>query len=114
MSTPATFVFKPVDFFPLKVELECPVGKGFFTLDCKVKSKPEVVALQDQGLTDREYFDELVNAVHGCPDNREGAEAMTWFCEGPVSMWALAAFIATYFEQYGDARRRNGQKLRGR
>jgi hypothetical protein len=114
MSTPATFVFKPVATFPLKLELDCPVGKGYFTLDCKVRPKKEITALREKNLEDREYFDELVTAVHGCPDGLEGEAATAWFCEGPVSMWALDGFVNAYFEQYGDARRKNGQKLRGR
>lgn len=118
----ATFVLKKIDTFPLRVELaippENPVMKGHLTIDCKVKTKGEVRDLQERGLTDSEYFAEVATAVHGlgtdAGDALEGAAAMAEFTEGRYSMYLLQAFITAYFEQYGEARRKNGQRLRGR
>ena len=115
MSEPATtFKYTPVETFPLKVEVECPVGKGYFIFDCKVKTKEEAKELRNKGLTDEEYFRELVTDVRGVPGGLTGEAAMTWILTEKVSMWALSAFIDAYFEQFGEARRKNGQKLHAR
>ena len=113
MST--SFALKKISTFALVLELDCPAGSGKLTFDCKVKTKPQITELQDKGLSDAEYFNEIVTGVHGAPgpDGEEltGQAAMDWVLTGDASMWVLPGFIAEYFEQYGDARRKNGRKL---
>jgi hypothetical protein len=113
-----TFTLKKVETFPLVLELDCPLGKGKLTLDCKPKDRASQQAMVDNGAGVEALFDDVVAAVHGAPgdDGEEltGQAALTWFKEGPVSGYTMPNFRDAYWEQFGDARRKNGQKLRGR
>lgn len=113
-----TLVLKKVETFPLVIEIDCAAATGKLTLDCRVMSKPDIVKLQEKGLSDPEYFAEIVTAVHGAPGpdgaELEGKDALDFVTNGPLSAYLLVAFVGAYFEQFGDARRKNGQRLRAR
>jgi hypothetical protein len=111
----ATFALKKVETFPLVIEIDCEIGKGKFTLDCKTKTRPEMQAMLDAGADVDRLFEEVVVAVHGAPDadgtELSGAAALEFFSKGPVSGYTMPAFRDAYWEHYGDARRKNGQRL---
>lgn len=110
-----TFTIKKVETFPLKVEIDCDLGKGSFTLDCKPKTRPEMTKMLESGADVDTLYADVVSAVHGAPaedgSELEGKAAIDWFAEGPVSSYTMPAFRDAYFEQYADARRKNGQRL---
>lgn len=114
-----TFVMKSMDTFSMKVELaippENPIMRGFLTVDAYVKSKAEFRELADKELEDGEYFDAIVHAVHGLGDANgnpiEGEDAIREVKEGKLSMYYLPAIVTAYFEQYGEARRKNSKRL---
>jgi hypothetical protein len=111
-----TFVFKKVETFPLTVEIDCPLGKGKFVLDCKPKgSRKEAQDMLDSGISIDDLFADVVAAVHGAPDGNdgelEGQAALDFFSKGPVSNYTMPAFRDVYWEQFTDARRKNGQRL---
>lgn len=115
MSEPATtFSYTPVETFPVKVEVDCPVGKGYVTFDCKVRTPDEVKELRNRGLSDEGYVKELVTDVRGLPGGLSGQDAINWILNEKAGMWILPAFIDEYFGQFGEARRKNGQRLRAR
>lgn len=112
-----TFIMKSMPTFPLKVELaippERPVMKGFITVDAVVKSKEEIKTLGEQNYEDGEFFDQLIQAVHGLGNDAgavlEGEDAMKEVKEGKLSMYLVPAIVSAYFEQYGEARRKNSR-----
>lgn len=111
----ATFTLKKVETFPLVVELDCPLGKGKFTLDCKPKPREVIQALIDNGATVDALFDEVVAAVHGAPgadgSELDGQSAKEFYTTGELANYSMPAFLSAYLEQFGDARRKNGQRL---
>jgi hypothetical protein len=110
-----TFTLKKVETFPLKVEIDCDLGKGAFTLDCKPKTRPEMTKLLESNGDVDSLFADVVVAVHGAPgadgSELDGQEAIDFFAAGPVSSYTMPAFRDAYFEQFADARRKNGQRL---
>lgn len=110
-----TFLMKAMDSFPLKVDLvippENPVMKGYITVYYRPKTKSEVKALVDEQREDIDYFTDLVTEVQGLQSAEgvvlEGDAAIEECKTGKLSMWLMAAIIQAYFEQYGEARRKN-------
>lgn len=113
-----TFILKEMKTFPLKVELaippERPVMRGYITCDALVRSKEEMRSLAEENLEDPEYFDRLIQAVHGISNEAgtalTGEEALEEVKNGRFSMYFLPAIIGAYFEQYGEARQKNLRK----
>jgi hypothetical protein len=111
----ATFVLKKVETFPLVLELDCPLGKGKLTLDCRPRDRASQQSMVDAGVGVEALFDDVVAAVHGAPgedgEELQGNAALEWFKSGPVSGYTMPNFRDAYWEQFGDARRKNGQRL---
>ena len=115
--TAPTFRMKEIKTFPLKVELaippENPVMRGYITVDALIKSKGEFKALAEAELDDTEYFKQIVTAVHGIGDVNgnllEGEAAMEEVQTGSLSMYYIPAIVSAYFDQYGEARRKNSR-----
>ncbi|MGQ0529987.1 MAG: hypothetical protein ACT4PG_09280 [Panacagrimonas sp.] len=112
---------KKVETFSKKIDIaippENPVIKGHITVDFKVKSKTEIAELSERGLPDEEYIPEILDGVHGLghPETDEeltGSAAVQELLTGRYSMYLVPAVVATYFEQYGEARRGNSRKRR--
>jgi hypothetical protein len=116
-TSPTSFTLKEVTTFTLKVELaippENPRMKGFLSVEYFVMSKDDVKQLGEEGLEDAEYFAKLVSAVHGLAgvDGQPliGIAALDEVRAGKYSMWLVPAIIQAYFEQYGEARRKNSK-----
>lgn len=116
-SGPVSFTLKEIDIFSLKVELaippENPKMKGFLNVDFFVKTKDEVKELGEEGLDDSEYFSRLVSSVRGLGgadgEALTGQAALDEVQQGKYSMWMVPAIIQAYFEQYGEARRKNSK-----
>lgn len=123
MAQPAvTFAIEEIDTFPLKVEL-CipPTGpkrmQGVITANCRMFNKQELKALAEEGLEDAEYFERIVVSLDGM--GRKGADgkaepvtgeaAIKEALEGKYNTYILPAIIGTYFEQFGEARRKNSK-----
>lgn len=112
-----TFVLKSIDTFPLKVELaippEKPIMRGHITCDAYIRNKDEIKALADENLEDGEYFDRLIKSVQGLGNDAgtalEGDDAIKEVKEGRFSMYLVPAIVQAYFEQYGEARRKNSR-----
>lgn len=119
----ATFILKAIDTFELIVNLsippEKPIMKGFLTVDAKVMSKNEVKDLVEAELPDTEYFDKIVKGVRGM-QSAEGVvldaetDAIEEVKNGRMSQWLMPAIVQAYFEQYGEARRKNLNRSRNR
>lgn len=122
MSNP-TFKLKMIETFPLEIELsippENPVMRGKIVCDAIIQTKEQVKALGERELEDTEYFDNIIKAVHGLgaydsDEPLEGQAALDEVRNGRFSMYFLPAIIQAYFEQYGEARRKNSKSLRRR
>ena len=97
------------------------VGKfqeGTINVEVRVKTKDELQALVDQGLTDLEYIDALVVSVDGLGDASgnaiTGDAALEQVKKGRWSTYLTTSIIQDYFEQFGDARVKNSKTSRGR
>ena len=113
-------VKKTVSTFKRRIDLaippENPQVTGHITVEYKVCSKADVKALSERGLTDEEYFPEIVTAVHGLGDESgnemTGQAAIDEVLGGHFSMWLVPAVVTAYFEQYNEARSGNSRKRR--
>lgn len=114
-----TFTIKEVETFPIKVEMAIPpVGKpemqGVITVRCNIKNKDEVKSLAEEQLSDSDYFDRIVIGIEGM-GRKEGdnvrllssEEAIDEVKNGRYNMYFLNSIITAYFEQFGEARRKN-------
>ncbi len=113
-----SFVLKKVETFPLVVEVDCPVGKGKVTVDCKIKPQDEFRELLGRGLPNADVVRELANAVHGAPgpdgEELQGDASLNFLTDGELGSYLFTAFLNTYAEHYQDARRKNGVRLPSR
>lgn len=112
---------KKVATFRKRIEIAIPPEKpeiqGHIDVDFKVKSKTEIAELSERGLSDEEYIHEIVDAVHGLghPETDEelvGPAAINEVLTGHYSMYLVPAVVATYFEQFAEARRGNSKRRR--
>jgi hypothetical protein len=111
-----TLALKTIETFPLKVEIaippEKPIIQGTIVADCYIKNREEIKALNEEQLTDSEYFDRIVHGVRGLGNDNgalTGDDAMVEVKDGKYSMYLLPAVVGAYFEQYGEARRKNSK-----
>jgi hypothetical protein len=113
----ATLTIKPVATFDLRISIDCPLGKGFFTGKAKIRSKPENEALferiKDGDVSgDEEVLRELYEGFTGL-DCETGKE-FDYLLTGPASAYLAPAAIQAYFEQYAQAKAGNSRPSRGR
>ena len=112
---------KVITTFPVRIDLalppEKPELKGHIMVDAFARSKPEIKALSEEGLTDEEYLRRLVGGIHGLghPETDApliGEAAFTEALEGRYSQWITAAIVDGVFAQYGAARTKNSKTRR--
>ena len=93
-------------------------AEGEITYKAKIKTKDELAALSEAGLTDGDYINELLVDVNGLGDAEgvaiAGDAALTEVRTGTFSSYLQAAILQDYFEQYADARVKNSKTSRGR
>jgi hypothetical protein len=121
MSSVSFSTKKKITTFRRKIELAIPPEKpelrGYIEVDFKTKTKPEVKALGEQGLTDEELLPEICEAIHGLGHHETdelltGDAAFKEALEGPFSMYIPPAIVEDYFAQYAQARRGNSRRPR--
>ncbi|WP_411832327.1 hypothetical protein [Pseudoxanthomonas mexicana] len=110
--------------FALTAKLRLPTetpgtfNEGAITAKVKVKTKEQLLDMSEQGFTDIEYINELVDSVEGLGDENgqpiTGDAAMHEVRSGAWSPFLQAAILAAYFEQFGEARVKNSKPSRGR
>ena len=92
--------------------------EGTINVEVRIKTKDELTALSDQGLSDLEYIDALVVSVEGLGDPSgnaiTGEAALNEVKRGRWSTYLTTAIIQDYFEQFADARAKNSKPSRGR
>lgn len=116
-TTTPTLILKPISTLPMTVEIAIPpkrpVLQGSFVAHVKILSKPEFKELVDEELDDVVFFDRVVDRIEGLastadPSNAlQGQAALDEVKSGPFSQYLMPAVIQAYFEQYGEARRKN-------
>ena len=93
-------------------------NEGTISYEAKVKTKEELAALSEKGLSDVEYIDELVVSVDGLGDDQDAAingdAALNEVKHGRWSTYLTTAIIQDYFERFGEARGKNPKTSRGR
>lgn len=115
-SQDVTFIQKEVETFELKIELAIPPEKpqmrGYITVDAIPRTKEEVRALSKEDLSDEDYLRRIAVNIRGL--EQTGDAAFVEVTTGKLSMWILPAIITAFFEQFGEARRKNALPQRGR
>lgn len=116
-----TFPIKKVDTIEIKIDLaippENPVIKGQIAVDCFLLPKDKVKELLESGLDDADFLPKIAKAIRGLGNESgpiEGKAAFDEVLTGQYSMYLLPAITQAYFEQFGEARRKNSKPLRGR
>jgi hypothetical protein len=105
---------------PVKLRLptETPgtFNEGSITCKVVVLPKERLNELADAGTPDAEYIGEVLKSVEGLGDDEGqpmiGDTALTAVTSGPWSTFLQAAILASYFEQFGDARVKNSKPSR--
>lgn len=102
--------------YPVRIDIKSAVANGYFTGHAKVRSKSEFETLR-QAVVDGEYdgrdaelLREMYERFEGFGDSDGFAELL----EGPASAYLFPAAMAAYFEHFGEARRGNSKRQRGR
>jgi hypothetical protein len=113
-----TLIITKVATAPLTIKINCPVAKGYFIGHAIIRSKPEMKQLTDD-IDNGVYEDNeegLVRALYtkfeGLPE--DGADGFKEILTGDASAYLPAGVAEAYFTQYGEARRGNFSKRRGR
>lgn len=108
--------------FPLKIDIaappEKPVIRGSIVVHAKLLTKPDVRALSEEGLPDEEYLPRIAEGIEGLEDADgnalTGQKAFDEVLTGSWSMYLLPAIVQAFFEQFGEARRKNFRGSRAR
>lgn len=101
---------------PIRVDINTSVAKGYFTGHAKVMTKAQVEEMRDQVL-DGEYEGRDEDLLRAMYDRFEGfgeGDGFKDVLEGPASAYLSAAASTAFFEQFGEARKGNSRKRRGR
>jgi hypothetical protein len=110
-----SFVFKTDDRVKIPVEIDCAVGSGKVIVHCRIKTQEEIDELRNRTNKNADWFDEIAFEAHGFPDSSgeplDAVEALDLFRKGKLAPYLMDAFISAFFEHYGEARRKNGQRL---
>lgn len=123
MSTNApSFVMKTLKTTKMDVTLaippEDPIMRGTLKVEVKILSKKEITEAQEDGVKDLEFYDRIVVGIEGLGsiDGQlmEPKEAAREARDGELSMYLVPAIIMSYYEQFGEARRKNSQTSRKR
>lgn len=113
----ATLTIKSVSTFDLRINIDCPLGKGHFTGRAKIRSKPENAVLFERISSgelenDEAVLRELYEGFSGL--DCEAGKEFEYVLSGPASAYLAPAAIQAYFEQYGQAKAGNSRPLRAR
>lgn len=118
-----SLILKEIPSIPVRVEFAIPaknpILQGFLIANCNVMSKPDMKAMaEDDDMKDDEMFDQIVVSVEGIGTSQgtllEGQAALDEVKKGKLSQYLLPAIVGAYFEQFGEARRKNSKPSRGR
>ena len=111
-----TIQIKPVETYPVRIEISCPLAKGYFTGHAKVRTKAQFEELR-QAVQDGEYegrdadlLREMYERFDGFGDDDGWKDVL----EGPASAYLSLAAVSAYFEHFAEARRGNSRQRRGR
>lgn len=117
-----SFIMKSLKTTKMDVQLaippEDPIMRGTLRIEVRILSKNEITEAQEDGVKDLEFYDRIVVGIEGLgsPDGQllGPQEAIKEARNGELSMYFVPAIILSYYEQFGEARRKNSQTSRKR
>jgi len=93
-------------------------NEGTLNVRYTLLPREEVIALNKQELTDREYIERVVVGVEGLGNDEgqpiSGADALAAVLDSPWSGYLQLAILEEYFTHFGQARVKNSRPSRGR
>lgn len=102
--------------YPVRIDIKSAVANGYFTGQARVRSKAEFETLR-QAVVDGEYEGRDAELLREMYDRFEGfgdSDGFAELLEGPASAYLFPAATTAYFEHFGEARRGNSKRPRGR